>query len=554
MPALSSPVSPKPQYLLRDPSEINKKIFHHFVDGPNRLYATFPPTVATTQVLGHLTDWSAAKYSRDIGRSSVFGGLVYYQFGDTFCKNLEDEFVGLVSNTIAVLTTTKGPLYSKYEDVAPNGLVDQFIPFNLQDLKFNGEYEAEKKRIAIWSFGGIVEVSPGSGVLWYERGEVQEGGLCSHRGTGIARVQIEERQKGEFRPVCHLLHDRVFGPDEIHWGAFSALLDDDGYIYLYGNHNFEIYIGRVRARHPEIKGAYARSAYEYFDGEKFSKDLSCVKPIMSGYAQGGVFKSKLFHPSHNANYFFVGCNNFADSKIIMGWAGTPQGPWEFTHIADAVDVGGPEGYKYTMYPHPWAFEESQGELMVTWSEHWPGGVVAAKLVFEMEDKLHSPIDKDAPSKYSALYFINDLPVDIRLYVSTLQGVIKKLVGSSLNIEQRGVLYPAQVEPMQWQPQKLHLVVESVNEKAVGDAIEFLDRTISKRQKARADRIVVQTAKLKSACLRARFFAWGRSVVEVFSRKVGEDEPELMTPRTLPYVRYVKDGNIETGVAPAMTES
>jgi hypothetical protein len=145
-------------------------------------------------------------------------------------------------------------------------------------------------------------------------------------------------------------------------------------------------------------------------------------------------------------------------------------------------------------------------------------------------------------------------VDIRLYVSTLQGVIKKLVGSSLNIEQRGVLYPAQVEPMQWQPQKLHLVVESVNEKAVGDAIEFLDRTISKRQKARADRIVVQTAKLKSACLRARFFAWGRSVVEVFSRKVGEDEPELMTPRTLPYVRYVKDGNIETGVAPAMTES
>jgi hypothetical protein len=97
---------------------------------------------------------------------------VYYQFGDTFCKNLEDEFVGLVSNTIAVLTTTKGPLYSKYEDVAPNGLVDQFIPFNLQDLKFNGEHEAEKKRIAIWSFGGIVEVSPGSGVLWYERGEV----------------------------------------------------------------------------------------------------------------------------------------------------------------------------------------------------------------------------------------------------------------------------------------------------------------------------------------------------------------------------------------------
>jgi hypothetical protein len=96
---------------------------------------------------------------------------VYYQFGDTFCKNLDNEFVGLVSNTIAVLTTTKGPLYSKYEDVAPNGLVDQFIPYNLQDLKFNDEHESSKARMTVWGFGGIVEVSPSVGVLWYERTE-----------------------------------------------------------------------------------------------------------------------------------------------------------------------------------------------------------------------------------------------------------------------------------------------------------------------------------------------------------------------------------------------
>ena len=79
----------------------------------------------------------------------------------------------------------------------------------------------------------------------------------------------------------------------------------------------------------------------------------------------------------------------------MGWANSPQGPWKFTHIADAADIGGPEGYKYAMYPHPWAFEESDGELMVTWSEHWPGGVVAAKLTFEMEDKLYEPTAKGA---------------------------------------------------------------------------------------------------------------------------------------------------------------
>jgi len=116
---------------------------------------------------------------------------VYYQFGDTFCKNLDNEFVGLVSNTIAVLTTTKGPLYSKYEDVAPNGLVDQFIPYNLQDLKFNDEHEASKARMTLWGFGGIVEVSPGVGVLWYERTEAVSSISC-HCSTIADFKSIQE--------------------------------------------------------------------------------------------------------------------------------------------------------------------------------------------------------------------------------------------------------------------------------------------------------------------------------------------------------------------------
>jgi hypothetical protein len=173
----------------------------------------------------------------------------------------------------------------------------------------------------------------------------------------------------------------------VHWGAFSTVLNNDGFIYLYGNREGNIYIGRVRARHPEEKGAYARSAYEFFDGQNFGKDLNCAVSIMPGFTQGNIFRSNLFHPSHNANYLFIGCNNYGDSKIIMGWASKPEGPWQFRHIADAVGIGGPEGYKYAMYAHPWAFNEANGELMVTWSEHWPGGVVAAKLKFRMEPEI-----------------------------------------------------------------------------------------------------------------------------------------------------------------------
>jgi len=118
-----------------------------------------------------------------------------------------------------------------------------------------------------------------------------------------------------------------------------------------------------------------------------------------------------------------------------------------------------------------------------------------------------------------------------------------------------VLYPANVEPMQWQPQKLHLVVESTSEKAVEDAIEFLDRAISRRQKARAERIETQTSRLRSARLRARFLTWGRSVIDLFCSKAEEGkEAETIAPNPIPSVQYVEDDHLEIGTAAATPES
>ena len=46
-----------------------------------------------------------------------------------------------------------------------------------------------------------------------------------------------------------------------------------------------------------------------------------------------------------------------------------------------IDV--PDKYIYCVYPHPWVFGDNNGELFVTWSEQWPGGVIGAKIKFEM---------------------------------------------------------------------------------------------------------------------------------------------------------------------------
>ena len=70
---------------------------------------------------------------------------------------------------------------------------------------------------------------------------------------------------------------------------------------------------------------------------------------------------------------------------MVGAATTLEGPWELfpVYTARPLDDGDEYSYMYCIYPHDWAFDEEYGMLMVTWSEHWPGGVVAAKLTFKM---------------------------------------------------------------------------------------------------------------------------------------------------------------------------
>ena len=57
--------------------------------------------------------------------------------------------------------------------------------------------------------------------------------------------------------------------------------------------------------------------------------------------------------------------------------------WTLTRLCTASGIDRPIGFMYCMYPHPWAFNEEEGELLVTWSENWPGGVVGAKVKLSM---------------------------------------------------------------------------------------------------------------------------------------------------------------------------
>lgn len=124
-----------------------------------------------------------------------------------------------------------------------------------------------------------------------------------------------------------------------------------------------------------------REAYENWTGSRweYGKDYSRSAPLARDIQQSAWFRSNLF--GEGRQYVMTGVSRFGDSKIRIGTSPTLVGPWDIREVGLAKGINHPNNYMYCIYPHVWAFPGGLS-LMVTWSEHWPGGVIAAKLTFK----------------------------------------------------------------------------------------------------------------------------------------------------------------------------
>ncbi|KAI9796197.1 MAG: hypothetical protein M1833_006448 [Piccolia ochrophora] len=350
------------------------------VQAPRGRYTKFPPAVEDVHILGYVIDDNGCDYSRDIGRSSTIGGRVFYQFGDTFCKTSNGEFVGVVSNTIALCRNLNHPLDTEYLEIDEGGLVAPFVPLTPEEIEFEKHKDVHQRRMTIWSFGGIVEDFPGahSGWCWFEKGfsDRRDGGNYEIAGTGVVRVFVD---KDTGKPRAIRTTDIIFGPNEPRLGVLNAIVED-GYIYLYGHHDTGIVLGRVKLKDP-----LNRDAYEYWNGHRYDSDVATIEPVAHAIQQCSIYRSNLFKSGTGRDYVLLGTSSFATSQLIMGVSARKEGPWEWKEVCSTPGLHYPGTFRYCHFPHPWIFEEEKGELLVTWSEPWPGGVVAAKVTFAMED-------------------------------------------------------------------------------------------------------------------------------------------------------------------------
>ena len=336
--------------------------------------AAYPPKVDEIKILGYVEEANGIFHSRDIGRGFELFGNVYLKFGDTFCNDSNGKFVGLANNTVAIIEVKTQPLKSKYLEVEENGFIKPFIQLTSEETQLE---KNNKGRVVLWAFGGVVEMKDGTGRLWYQKSIDHGYGNLEYIGTGVAKI-VESYGK-EQQPVAQRMDNLIFGPEEPRIGTFTAIADGD-FIYLYGDRpDGKIILARVYyGRHEDSLGV--KEAHYYWDGKDWVQDWQKAAVVIEGMQQGAIVRSKLF--GEDRPFMFVGTSKWADSQVFMGASAKLEGPWKLEAVCKAEGIKEPTSkgkWMYCIYPQLWASDEENAELVVTWSEQCPGGVVAAKL-------------------------------------------------------------------------------------------------------------------------------------------------------------------------------
>ena len=377
--------------------------------------ATYPPKVIDVTILGYVRETNGIGYSRDIGRPVQLGGNDYIIFGDTFCKNQDGEFVGIVDNTATLIESRDNPLESTYPSIRPDGKVEPLIHWNAEEQRL---FDENGTRTCLWPFSGIVEASPGVGWMWFEKSQISKNGgedVITPFGIGLAMVVCDEENR-QLRAIRE--KDMLFDTSEPRIGSFSTIVEGD-FIYLFGQHErpkvndgevslvglkleetdleakktngsyeqmdehakeakepekeLQVFLARVDKTQP-----FNRTAYRYWNGVEYVEGLWDAIPIFRDLQQGAIIKSTIWGPSRP--WVFVGNDKTGSSQLLVGVAANIEGPWETKEVCTTYGIDYNTAFRYCMYPHQWASKEEDGELLVTVCEQWPGSLTQFSLL------------------------------------------------------------------------------------------------------------------------------------------------------------------------------
>ncbi|PSN65232.1 hypothetical protein BS50DRAFT_575287 [Corynespora cassiicola Philippines] len=342
-----------------------------------------PQLIAPPRILGEVTDVSERKCPRDIGRSVQLGGHTYYMFGDTFCFDDDEEFRGVTNNCIALVPSLDDPTKSKW--LTPDAKVPEFVPLSDEEREYGRHHEeiGENKRYVNWAFGGIIE-RPGSdgreGWLIYDTVEIHGATPVKQCGVGVAKATVTDTDSG------HIQCERAgpfpaFDPDGPLWGNMSNIAAPDGWTYLLSGKELDNYMARIRT--DADFGDPSNFQFLKKGGEWVSSYHAPYGPfgelahdILHGQGQGAIVYMPEYAPEGKP-FMWFGCEKFPTSKLWIGAAERPEGPWELHTVGDMPKILGDQSKtRYCIYPHIWGGSPDRGEILISWSDD---GVMGGKV-------------------------------------------------------------------------------------------------------------------------------------------------------------------------------
>lgn len=334
-----------------------------------------PHLTSPPRILGEVTDLSPHTYKRDIGRSIQLGGHTYFVFGDTFCHQHHGPFCGVTNNSIAYVPDLTKPLESKY--LCHEVKVPEFVPLSEDEAQYCRYHDqiGENKRFVNWSFGGLVPNPNADDEGWiiYDTVEVHGAEPVRQCGTGAARVRITDPSTGALECVREGQFP-LFDPEDPLWGNMSNIAAPDGWTYLLSGKGLDNFMARIRTD----ANFGDPSNYQFLrkGGEWVSSYSGPHGPfgelahdILAGQGQGAI----VYLPEHAPEgkpYMWFGNEKFPTSKLWVGAAARPEGPWEVHCIGEMPQVDGPAQSKlrYCIYPHLWGSSPGKGEILISWTD------------------------------------------------------------------------------------------------------------------------------------------------------------------------------------------